>query len=46
MYISLSCEQNAREYHKIKTGNKSFRSVVSFKCFGTSYQIETAFKKV
>ena len=43
MYISLSCEENARQYHKIKKGNKSFGSVETFECFGTTYQIETAF---
>jgi hypothetical protein len=41
-----SCEQNAGQYNKIKTGNKCFRCVESFKCFGTTYQIEIAFKKV
>jgi hypothetical protein len=46
MYMSLSFEQNAGQYHKIKTGNTSFGSVESFKYFGTTYQIETAFKRV
>jgi hypothetical protein len=44
--MSLSCEQNAGEYHKIKTGNKSFGIVEPFKYFETTYQIETALKRV
>jgi hypothetical protein len=40
--MSLSCEQ----YHKIKIGNKSFGSEEFFKYFGSTYQIEIAFKEV
>jgi hypothetical protein len=42
--MSLYCEQNAGQYHKIKTGNKSFGKVESFRSFGSNYQIEIAFK--
>jgi len=44
--MSLSCEQNAKQYHKIKTDYKSLGGAESFECFGTTYQIETALKKV
>jgi len=43
--MSLSCEQNAGQYHKIRTGNKFFGSVESFKRFETNYQSEISFKK-
>jgi len=46
MCMSLSCEQNAGQYHKIRTGNKSFGSVESFKRFGTNHELEIAFKKL
>jgi len=44
--MSLSCEQNARQYLKIKTDYKSFGNAESFEYFGTTYQIGTALKKV
>jgi len=43
--MSLSCEHNAEQYNKINADNTAFGSVESFKSFGTTYQIEIAFKK-
>jgi hypothetical protein len=34
MYIVMSRDQNARQYHKVKIGNKSFETVEHFKHLG------------
>jgi hypothetical protein len=46
MYMSLCFEQNAGQYHKVKTGNKSFGIVETLKCFGSIYQNGNVFKNV
>jgi hypothetical protein len=36
MYVFMSCEQNAGQYHNINISNKSFESVVNFKYLETT----------
>jgi hypothetical protein len=43
--MSISPEQNARKYHKIKTGNKTFENVANQKWLGKNPTIKFAFRK-
>jgi hypothetical protein len=42
VYI-MSREQSARQYHNIKTGNKSFKNVAKFKYFNTTLKNKNCF---